>query len=58
MAEVIEYLKGKKTYIIAGLIAVVTFLQYAELIDAETAAMLFGLLGAGGAASLRAGVKK
>lgn len=56
--KLIEFLKGKKTYIVAFLIALVVFAQQLGWINAELATVLFGLLGAGGLATLRAGVAK
>ncbi len=50
-----DLLKGKKTYITAILVAVITGVQYLGLIDAATYTTLLGLLGAGGLAALRHG---
>lgn len=47
-------LKGNRTYIAAALIAIVAVLQYLTVIDASQATVLYGLLGAGGMAALRA----
>lgn len=52
-----EALKGKRTYILAAAVAVVTVVQYLGFIDGTTAATLYGLLGAGGMATMRAGMK-
>lgn len=47
-------LEGKRTYIAAALIALVTFLRYAGLLDDSVSEILLTLLGAGGLAALRA----
>lgn len=49
---------GYKTYILATLIALVTFLYYAGFIDQPAFNSAVAFLGAGGLASLRAGVSK
>ena len=49
-------LSGKKTYIIAVAVAVLTIAVQLGYISQDIANTLFGLLGAGGLASLRAGV--
>lgn len=54
----IEMLKGKKTYIVALLVAIVTAALQLEYIDMEIASTLYGLLGATGLATLRSGVDK
>lgn len=51
-----NFLKGKKTYIIAVLIATTTFLLHAGLINDEIYKTIIGLLGALGLSTLRAGV--
>ena len=56
MNELIEFLKGKKTYIIAIAIVVLGFLQGMEVFIVPEWA--WGILGALGLASLRAGVNK
>lgn len=50
-------LKGKKTYIVALLVAVATAAHQLGYIDAAMYTTALGLLGAGGLATLRAGVK-
>ena len=49
---------GKKTYIIAALVALATFAKTMSWIDDQTYQLILGLLGAGGLAALRAGVTK
>lgn len=56
--KIVDFLKGKKTYLFSALIALVVFAQQMAWIDAEMSAVLLGLFGAGGLASLRAGVAK
>ena len=54
----IDYLKGKKTYIVAGAAAGVVFLQMSGLISSDTANSLYGLFGAGAIATIRAAIAK
>lgn len=56
MNQVIENLKGKKTYVIALAIGLVTAAEFLGWIDMATAATLYGLLGAGGLVTLRMAV--
>jgi hypothetical protein len=51
-------LSGYKTYIIAAVAAIVTGLYYAGVVDQTVYDTLMGFLGAGGLATLRAGVAK
>lgn len=51
-------LRGKKTYISAGLIAIATFARAANLINEETHSVLVGLIGSIGLASLRSAIVK
>lgn len=51
-----EFLKGKKTYIVAALAGLATALHYAGLLETSTLNTVLGFLGAGGLATLRAGV--
>ncbi len=52
------WLEGKKTYIVAVAIGAVTIAQQLGWITTETAVALYGVLGAGGLAALRAGITK
>jgi len=54
MKKVTEFLKGKKTYFAALGVAITSAAMFMGWIDGETAAVIYGLLGAGGLASLRA----
>ena len=54
----IEFLKGKKTYLIAILIGIASTFHYLGYIDTQAYTAILGLLGAGGFASLRAGISK
>tara|TARA_Y100000310_G_scaffold242266_1_gene246411 strand:- start:3125 stop:3292 length:168 start_codon:yes stop_codon:yes gene_type:complete len=51
-----DFLKGKKTYMIALAVGLVTAAQVLGWIDADTYKVVLGFLGAGGLATLRAGV--
>jgi len=53
----VNALNGKKTYIVAVLIGLATAAQYAGLIHSTTYMAIMGILGAGGIASLRHGMK-
>lgn len=53
-----DILKGRKTYLIAAAVAVVVFARMAGLIDEGVYQVVLGLLGAGGLATLRAGMSK
>lgn len=52
-----DFLKGKKTYIIATLWAISTFVYANGWIDNQTYTLIQGALFPAGLASLRAGVK-
>lgn len=56
MIKFIESLRGKKTYIIAFIIAGVSLAQGFGWIDQTVANILFGILGGGGLAALRDGI--
>lgn len=49
-----NFLKGKKTYLCALAIALLTGARYLQWIDSETYQTLLGLFGAGGLVGLRA----
>lgn len=49
-------LAGKKTYIIAGLVALVAIAQNLGYLTADQTALIYGLLGGAGLGTLRAGV--
>lgn len=51
-------LAGSKTYLVAALLALATFAKAMGWLDDTTYQVLVGLLGAGGLATLRAGVTK
>lgn len=55
--KIISWTKGKKTYFTALGVAIVAVATYMGWIDIATASALYGLLGAGGIASLRSAVK-
>jgi len=54
----IEYLEGKKTYLVAIAGIVVIVLRYFDVIDVELTNYLFGLLGLGGIAAFRSAIRK
>ena len=51
-----SFLKGKKTYILAVLLGLATVAHALNWIDSNTFFTLSGLLGAGGAATLRSAI--
>ena len=51
-----EWLKGKKTYLIAALVGIVAVIQQLGYIDESMAGTILAVLGGGGLATLRAGV--
>ena len=57
MNKYFSLLKGRRTYIVAVLLGLVVIAESLGYLDAEMAFTLKGLLGAGGLAALRAGVK-
>jgi len=56
--NIIEILNGKKTYIVAVLVGIVAIAQFLGYISAETATVLYGLLGATGIATTRSAITK
>ncbi len=52
-----DKLKGKKTYIIAAVMAIATALQYLGMIDTAVYQSIMTMLGVGGIATLRHGMK-
>jgi len=58
MAKWFAFLSGKKTYIVAAAVGGVAVAQHLGWISVETANTLLMLLGAGGLATLRAGITK
>ncbi len=58
MGDVLEFLKGKKTYVLAVAGAVVMGLWMAGVLDQEAADALLAMLGFGSIAALRAGIQK
>ena len=58
MGNVIELLKGKKTYLQAAGAAIVIGLFAAGILDGETATIVLGFLGAGSVASFGAKIDR
>ena len=56
--QLVKWLQGKKTFLVAIGIAVVVGLQAAGILDTEIANTILGFLGASGLITLRAGLKK
>lgn len=54
----LDMLKGKKTYVMAILMAIVTGLYYTGTIDKSTYDMLMGLLSAGAVSTVAAKVNR
>lgn len=57
MNDLLKALDGKKTYLIAALLAIAVFAKQIGWIDENTFQALYGALTAGGLATLRAGLK-
>ena len=57
MEKLARFLRGKKTYVIAAAVALLTFAHHVGWLDTQTYQFLVGLLGAGAVATLRAGIK-
>jgi hypothetical protein len=53
-----QFIRGKRTYIVAGIMAVVSGLKIFGVIDPVTYEGIMGVLGALGFGALRAGVEK
>lgn len=58
MKSVMVFLEGKKTYLVAVLVAVVAASEFLGWIDMQTASVILSFLGAGGLAALRSAVNK
>ena len=56
--SIINWLDGKKTYIVALCIGLVAVANYLHWMTPETVAVLYGLLGAGGLTATRASITK
>jgi hypothetical protein len=57
MSKILEFLKGKKTYVVAIAGAAVQGLVFAGVLTQEAANPILAMLGFGAAASLRSAVK-
>lgn len=57
MEKFTDFMKGYRTYIMAAAGAIVQGCVFAGVLEQDTANKLFGLLGFGAVASLRAAVK-
>ncbi len=57
MGKILEFLKGKKSYIIAGAMSLATFLNLINVIDIAALAKIEAFLLPLGLAALRAGIK-
>ena len=53
-----DFLSGKKTYLVAGVAALVTFVYMTGFLDEPSYKAIMGFLTAGGLAALRAGIDK
>lgn len=58
LKKVKDFLKGKKTFLIASAAGLVVALKLSGVVDEETANTVLTLLGFGGLATLKAGQKK
>ena len=58
ISNLVEFLKGKKTYIVVGLGLVVLALKVTGVLDSTIADSILVALGMGGLATLRLGISK
>ena len=58
ISNLVEFLKGKKTYIVVGLGLVVLTLKVTGVLDSTIADSILVALGMGGLATLRLGISK
>lgn len=58
MKTIITFLSGKKTYILAGLVAITAFSQSMGYVDSSVANLIYTILGAGSVATVRAAISK
>lgn len=58
MNKLSEFLSGKKTYIIAGLLAVITFAKVMGWLSNEQTEVIYGFLAALGIYSVRSAISK
>lgn len=58
MKYIIQFLEGKKTYMVALLIGATAVLEFYGVFDMEVAQTIFGLLGATGLATHYAGTTR
>ena len=57
MTTIFIFMRGKKTFLVALAIALLTLAKQMQWLDDNSYTTLLGLLGAGGLAALRAGMK-
>jgi len=53
----VTFIKGKRTYILAGIIGLASFAKYLGYIDESLYQLIVGFCGAGAAATIRLGSK-
>lgn len=58
MNKILSLVDGNKTYITAGLIAIVVFLDQADILPVEQTIALLGIIGAGSVAAIRHAIQK
>lgn len=58
MQKLLDYLEGKKTYIVAGLVGTATILEAFEIITQEQFQAMLGLLAAFGLYTVRSSISK
>lgn len=58
MEKIMNLVDGNKTYITAGLIAIVVFLDQADVLPIEQTIALLGLIGAGSVVAIRHAISK
>lgn len=58
MNRILNLVDGNKTYIVAAAVAIVVFLDQAEILPIDQTIALLGLLGAGSIATIRHSIQK
>ena len=58
MKKLVDYLNGKKTYIVAGIVAAIVFAQVVGWVNPDQVEIIYGVLAAVGLYAVRDAIKK
>ena len=58
MKKLVDYLNGKKTYIVAGIVAAIVFAQVVGWVNPDQVEIIYGVLAAIGLYAVRDAIKK